>query len=107
MRKARFAEKQKEVTLVTVDGQTTVRVCLHESPVDVENPETGEITGQEYLYDSNEWSDAEDNIDEDAIKANPEDYLDYEPTPELSDSEKIEKALANSEYAIILAGGEV
>lgn len=69
-------------------------------------PEEGEPYTA-YLYDFNEWTAAEEDVDEDAIKANPEEYAGYTPAPELTDREKIEKALANSEYAVILAGGEV
>lgn len=90
-----------------MDGKTTVRICQNEKTVDIEDQETGKITGQEYSYDFNEWTDLEENIDEDTITKNPEKYLDYAPAPELTNEEKVEKALANSEYAIILAGGEV
>lgn len=71
------------------------------------DPHTGEILGQEYVYDYNEWTAPEDSVGQDAITAAPADYLNYTPAAELTAAEKIEKALANSEYAIILAGGEV
>lgn len=107
MKKAQFAEKQEKAAFQTTDGKTTVRICMNEQTVDITDQETGEITATEYVYDFNEWTDAEENIDQDAIKADPESYLNYTPAPELTDKEKIEKALANSEYAVILAGGEV
>ena len=68
-------------------------------------PEEGEPYTA-YLYDFTEWTAAEEDVDEDAIKANPEEYAGYTPAPELTTDEKAEKALADSAYAIILLGGE-
>lgn len=102
--KKEFDSKQEVVTFTTLDGMTTVQICTGEEVVE-RRPEEGEPYTA-YLYDYTEWTAAEEDVDEDAIKASPEEYAGYAPAPELTDKEKIEKALANSEYAVILAGGE-
>ena len=103
--KKEFDSKQEAVTITTLDGMTTVQICTGEE-VAQRMPEEGEPYTA-YLYDFTEWTAAEGDVDEDAIKANPEEYAGYVTAPELSTDEKAEKALANSEYAVILAGGEV
>lgn len=106
MKKALFTEKQDAVRITTIDGKSTVQICQNEQESGIENPETGE-SEQGYLYDFCEWTAPEEDVDADAIKKDPAAYLDYTPTPELTDAEKIDKALANSELAVILAGGTV
>lgn len=103
--KKEFDSKQETVTITTLDGVSTVQICTGEE-VAQRMPEEGEPY-KAYLYDFNEWTAAEEDVDEDAIKANPEEYVGYTPAPELTTDEKAEKALANSEYAVILAGGEL
>lgn len=103
--KREFDSKQEAVTITTLDGVSTVQICTGEE-VAQRQPEEGEPYTA-YLYDFNEWRSAEEDVDADAIKANPEDYADYTPAPELTVDEKAEKALANAEYAVILAGGEL
>ncbi|MGN1382714.1 MAG: hypothetical protein ACI4W2_07860 [Eubacterium sp.] len=85
-----------------MSGKTTVQICLNGSPVDTSDGQGGTIKAWE--YDFHEFTEAAP--DTDAIKAAPEKYLDYEPEKEPTAEEKIEKALANSEYAILLAGGD-
>lgn len=103
--KKEFDSKQEAVTITTMDGVSTVQICTGEE-VAQRQPEEGEPYTA-YLYDFNEWTAAEEDVDEDAIKANPEEYVGYTPAPELTTDEKAEKALANAEYAVILAGGEL
>lgn len=103
--KREFDSKQEAVTITTLDGVSTVQICTGEE-VAQRQPEEGEPYTA-YLYDFNEWTAAEEDVDEDAIRANPEEYVGYTPAPELTTDEKAEKALANAEYAVILAGGEL
>lgn len=103
--KREFDSKQEAVTITTLDGVSTVQICTGEE-VAQRKPEEGEPYTA-YLYDFTEWTEAEEDVDEDAIRANPEEYVGYTPAPELTTDEKAEKALANSEYAVILAGGEL
>lgn len=85
MTKAIFAEKQPSVKTAEIDGKTTVFICLNEMEKTVED--MGGNSHVEYEYDFNEWS--EESPDIDAIKANPEKYLDYRPPKEKTDKEKI------------------
>ena len=85
MTKANFDAKQPSVNIATIDGKTTVQICLNETEKAVENMD-GE-THTEYEYDFNEW--VEESPDVDAIKTNPEKYLDYRPPKEQTDKEKI------------------
>ena len=106
MKKALFAEKQDAVRITTIDGKSTVQICQNEQESRIESQETGEVEAG-YMYDYNEWVAPEEDVDADAIKKDPAAYLDYTPTPELTDAEKADKALAISELAVILAGGTV
>lgn len=78
MTKARFSERQPGVKF-TGEYPTWVQICCHEQVEETTDPETGEVTGTEYVYDFNEWS--ENDPDREAIEADPESYLDYAPTP--------------------------
>ena len=79
MTRAQFATRQPETKFTVSDQLTYVQICLHEEVVEVTDPETGEVTGEEYAYDFNEWH--EKNPDIQAIEADPESYLDYQPAP--------------------------
>lgn len=85
MTKAIFGEKQPSVRTTTMDGKTFVQICVNEAGKTVDN--MGGESHTEYEYDFNEWS--EESPDVDAIKANPEKYLDYRPPKEITDKEKI------------------
>lgn len=75
--KARFSEKQDAVKFTTIDGMTTVQICLNEQAEAV-TPDDGDAY-TEYVYDYNEWQ--EESVDQDAIKNAPEKYIDYVPAP--------------------------
>lgn len=82
MIKARFDRKQQEVTFRPMgDGVTYVQICLHETEHEVIDPESGEVQGIEYVYDFNEWHEPTESVDQEAIEADPEAYLDYVPAP--------------------------
>ncbi len=101
MKKAIFSSKQPAVKFTEINDKTIVQICLNEKEfvVDLYLPIT------QYEYDFNEWM--EEDVDTEGILADPASYLNYQPEAELTDKEKIEKALANSEYAVILAGGDL
>lgn len=92
--------------ITIIEGMTTVQICQNEQAATMEGQEPEEVE-HGYQYDYNEWTAPTAEVDTEMIKKNPVKYLDYTPEPELSDREKVEKALANSELAVILAGGEV
>lgn len=76
MIKATFDSPQDAVKTTTLDGMTTVQLCLREAK-EMVTPEEGEPYTQ-YIYDYHEWAEASPDID--TIKADPEKYLDYEPS---------------------------
>lgn len=85
MIRAIFGERQPSVSTATMDGKTFVQICLKETEKTVDNMD-GE-THTEYEYDFNEF--AEEYPDVDAIKANPEKYLDYQPPKKQTDKQRI------------------
>ena len=86
-KKARFAEKQNTVTSFTCDGKITVQICINETTETV-TPEYGDAC-TEYVYDFNEFTDSADNVDIDAIKSNPANYIDYQPAAEPTAEERL------------------
>ncbi|MDY2837615.1 MAG: hypothetical protein SOT60_06750 [Bilifractor sp.] len=82
-----------------MDGKTFVQICLNEAEKTVEDMD-GEIH-TEYEYDFNEF--AEESPDVDAIKINPEKYLDYQPPKEQTDKQRIatlESQLSQTQAAL-------
>ena len=102
-KKARFAEKQNTVTSFTCDGKTTVQICLNETEEQVQLKEGDAYT--EYVYDFNEFTDVSENVDVDAIKADPSAYLDYQPAAELTAEERLsELEQAVQDLAMVIMG---
>lgn len=89
-----------------------VQICLHEETEEVTDPETGE-TSEEYVYDFNEWHEAHPDIE--AIEADPESYLDYQPEPEPKPQppipsdirDQVEINTANIEYIAMMSDIEL
>lgn len=106
MKKAIFSSKQPAVRFTEINGKTIVQICLNEKEFAITTDRVAELhlPITQYEYDFNEW--VEEDVDTEGILADPTSYLNYQPEAELTDKEKIEKALANSEYAVILAGGD-
>lgn len=98
--KARFSEKQDQVKFTTIGTKTTVQICLNEETETV-TPVTGDPY-KDYVYDFHEFT--EENPDTDAIKKNPENYLDYEPTV-LSQDDRI-KILEDTIEKLLIANLE-
>ena len=83
MTKARSDSKQLTVQTHVVDGKTTVQIFINEETEKV-NPIDGGDSYTQYVYDFNEWTDDSENVDVDAIKANPASYIDYQPAPKMT-----------------------
>lgn len=98
MRKATFDSKQETTKFMTVDGRTTVQICMNGEEVQREQEDGTKVN--EYVYDFNEFT--EENPDIDAIKANPENYLDYSPAKAATAEERIE-SLEDAVDAILVA----
>lgn len=113
MTRAQFAVRQPETKFTTTEGMTYVQICLHEQEVEVRDPEIGEVTGHEYAYDFNEWHEKEP--DRDAIEADPEAYLNYQPAPEPKPEppvpsdirDQVEINAANIEYIAMMTDIEL
>lgn len=90
MTKARFMGKQQPVTVVEKD-KTYVYVCLNEKEVKEESGVEYEISEPVtmYEYDYNEIIEDLGALDIGDIKANPENYLEYEKEIEKTDKERI------------------
>lgn len=86
MTKAIFSEKQDPVRFTEIDGKTTVQICINED-IEEATEEEGDTAAQ-YAYDFNEWTEKSENVDKDAITANPENYIDYVPGPEPTATEQ-------------------
>lgn len=105
MTKARFMEQQQPVIVVEKD-KTYVYICLNGKEVKEENTnmesETSEPTMM-YEYDYNEIIEDLGTLDIEDIKANPENYLNYEKEVEKTDKERIAELEAmNSEMSATL-----
>lgn len=106
MTKAIFSEKQETVQTFTVDGNTTVIICLNEE--EVAEPQTeGEASCTEYSYDFNSFTDVSGNIDLDAVKADPAAYLTYQPASAPTAEERLsELEQAFQDLALSTLGGD-
>lgn len=85
--KARFLEPQPPVKTINSDGKTYVYICLNEQYGE-EVYEDPEGTGQPlayYEYDYNEFSDLTEKLDLEDINAHPENYLNYDYSPQKED----------------------
>lgn len=105
MTKARFMEKQQPVTVVEKD-KTYVYICLNEKEVEEENVNVESEASESvtiYEYDYNEIIEDVGVLDIDDVKANPENYLNYEKEVEKTDKERIAELEAmNSEMSATL-----
>lgn len=103
-KKAIFDSKQPSVQIFTVDGKTTVQICLNEVEETVTSAEDGNQTVQ-YSYDFNEFTDKTDSIDIDAIKADPSAYLEYQPAADPTAEERLsELEQAVQDLAMVTVG---
>ena len=74
MQEARFLEKQKEVTISTVNGQKQYTLCLNERKETRRNDYSEEET-LEFVYDFNQFTD--NTVNEQDVLTNPAKYIDY------------------------------
>lgn len=77
------------VQTFTFEDKVYVYVYLNETEGDTEPTEMCP-SEHYYEYDYNEFCELTSNIDLNDLKNNPENYLDYEPVPTLSQAEKIQ-----------------
>ena len=104
MKKARFTEKQEPVKIVERD-KVYVYLCLNGAQVKEENVKESETSEPVtmYEYDYNEIIEDLGFLDIEDVKANPENYLNYEKEAEKTDKERIAELEAmNSEMSATL-----
>ena len=93
MNKTKSYIKQPKVAIkIMSDGIAWVYINLNEQQLteNVTQPD-GTTQEQDYFeYDYTEFHAPKDELDLDDIKANPENYADYEPIPKATAQEKIE-----------------
>ena len=82
--KARFSSQQQPVKVVEADGTAYVFICLNGEEKAETYPDMGEGQTREtyYEYDYNEIVGPASEIPLDDIQENPENYLDYEYSPQ-------------------------
>lgn len=91
MKKARTLTSQPKITIKDIEGKYYVFLCLNEK--EGEETQIREEGKEEkvhfFEYDYNEFVEQKENLDIEDVKANPEKYLDYEPSKEKTISERI------------------
>ena len=100
--KAIFSSRQNAVKATTIGGRTTVQICLNEEKKNIENPETGTVEVG-YVYDFNEWT--AENVNVNAVKKDPESYINYIPGPEPSEEDRLDQRISDLEEMVADAIG--
>lgn len=105
MTKARFMKKQQPVIVIEKD-RIYVYICLNEKEIKEKNVSTESETSDPvttYEYDYNEIIEDVGILDIDDVKANPENYLNYEKEIEKTDKERLTELEAmNAEMSATL-----
>ena len=85
MEKALFMKHQEPVTVDHINGETWFTICLNERieerTYDSSFEQETSKTYTDYVYDFNQFKD--NSLDEEDVKAHPENYLDYVPKQEI------------------------
>ena len=88
--KARFTEKQPEVFWQPVDGKVFITICLNEK----EGEEImGDTAQTMYEYTCKQMWVKEGELDEETVRASPEEYLEYIPQKEKSETELLQEKI--------------
>lgn len=88
--KARFTEKQPEVFWQPVDGKVFVTICLNGKEVE---EIMGDTTQTMYEYTCKQMWVKEGELDEETVRASPEEYLEYIPKKEKSETELLQEKI--------------
>ena len=88
--KARFTEKQPEVFWQPVDGKVFITICLNEKEVE---ESMGDTTQTMYEYDCKQMWAKEGELDKETVRASPEEYLEYIPQKEKSETELLQEKI--------------
>ena len=88
--KARFTEKQPEVFWQPVDGKVFITICLNEKEVEEIMGDTAQTM---YEYTCKQMWVKEVELDEETGRASPEEYLEYIPQKEKSETELLQEKI--------------
>ena len=88
--KARFTEKQPEVFWQPVDGKVFITICLNEKEVEEIMGDTAQTM---YEYTCKQMWVKEGELDEETVSASPEEYLEYIPQKEKSETELLQEKI--------------
>lgn len=85
--KARFSHPQLPVNVIQRDGMAYIYICLNETQGTESYPDMGEGQTQEsyYEYDYNEIIAPLDKLPLEDMQAHPENYLNYDYSPQKED----------------------
>lgn len=85
--KARFSHPQLPVNVIQRDGMAYIYICLNETQGTESYPDMGERQTQEsyYEYDYNEIIGPADDLPLEDMQAHPENYLNYDYSPQKED----------------------
>lgn len=88
--KARFTEKQPEVFWQPVDGKVFITICLNEKEVEEIMGDTAQTMHE---YTCKQMWVKEGELDEETVRASPEEYLEYIPQKEKSETELLQEKI--------------
>lgn len=88
--KARFTEKQPEVFWQPVDGKVFITICLNEKEVEEIMGDTAQTM---YEYTCKQMWVKEGELDEETVRTSPEEYLEYIPQKEKSETELLQEKI--------------
>lgn len=88
--KARFTEKQPEVFWQPVDSKVFITICLNEKEVEEIMGDTAQTM---YEYTCKQMWVKEGELDEETVRASPEEYLEYIPQKEKSETELLQEKI--------------
>ena len=97
-----YSAKQPECTAYTMDGLSYVDICENEKEVTTTD-EQGTETKQ-YQYDLYSLICADAKIDLAAVKANPQNYLEFEPDADPTVQTQVNKNTGDIAYISMMAG---
>ena len=97
-----YSQKQPECTTQSMDGLSYVYICENEQEVTTTD-EQGKETKQ-YQYDLYSLICADAKIDLAAVKANPQNYLEFEPDADPTVQTQVNKNTGDIAYISMMTG---
>ena len=95
-----YSVKQPECTAYSMDGLSYVNICENEQEVTIED----EQKTIQYQYDLYSLICADAKIDLAAVKANPQNYLEFEPDADPTVQTQVNKNTGDIAYMSMMTG---